>query len=265
MKGIIKAAPGALLLLLFFTFTVAANNCIAAGKVVYTDPDTGWQVEVKDPDEKTLSGEAHIIRAAKAGDCDAVGAIADMGADVGAQDPEGRTALLVSAEKGCLDACRLLLSRGADPNAGNKAGETPVIVAAFNGNTDILRLLVENGGDILGTTGDGATALYFAVGKSHVETAKAVIELARKRWLHDGAGQEDLAAMTAAYVNKADDAGWTPLMNASWAGSVELVRMLLDLGADVGAHDIRGKNALFMARKNHQPEVEKILMDAGSE
>jgi len=264
MNGINKSAPGAFSLLLVFAFTITAHTCIAAGKVVYTDPDTGWRVEVKNPDEKTLSGEAHIIRAAKAGDCDAVAAIADMGADVAAQDPEGRTALLVASEKGCLDACRMLLSRGADPNAGNKAGETPVIVAAFNGNTDILKLLVENGGDILGMTGDGATALYFAVGKSHVETAKAVIELARKRWLHDGAGQEDIAVLTAAYVNKADDAGWTPLMNASWAGNTELVRMLLDLGADAGARDIRGKDALFMARKNHQPEVEKILLDAGS-
>ena len=60
-------------------------------------------------------------------------------------------------------------------------------------------------------------------------------------------------------VNTAGKDGYTILMNASAKGYVDIVRFLLDNGADVLIQDSNGMTALDIAKKANQKEIVSIL------
>ena len=73
-----------------------------------------------------------------------------------------------------------------------------------------------------------------------------------------------------AELNAPGDGGLTPLMLAAHLGRLDLVRLLLDAGADVNAADERGYTALFHACHNADedrgwPEVVQALLEAGAD
>lgn len=67
-------------------------------------------------------------------------------------------------------------------------------------------------------------------------------------------------------VNIADYYGkWTPLMGAASRGRTDLVKMLLDRGADVNMFTIDQDTALMWACQEGHIEVVKMLLDAGAD
>ena len=67
-----------------------------------------------------------ICRAARSRDPQAMALLLAGGADPGAVDDDGQTALHLAALAGDLTGCRSLLAAGADPRALNYAGQTPL-------------------------------------------------------------------------------------------------------------------------------------------
>lgn len=49
-------------------------------------------------------------------------------------------------------------------------------------------------------------------------------------------------------IESRDTLGWTPLMNASWIASVEIVNHLIELGADINYRNNDGLTALEMIK-----------------
>jgi rhodanese-related sulfurtransferase len=64
-------------------------------------------------------------------------------------------------------------------------------------------------------------------------------------------------------VNAARARGETPLMKASNAGDIAIVRRLIDAGARVDARDADGNNALWLACAGNSLEAVEILVGAG--
>ena len=67
-----------------------------------------------------------------------------------------------------------------------------------------------------------------------------------------------------AEVNVADRDGWTTLMKACFNGSTDTVELLLDGGADVHAQNRDGMTAFYMSCLHGNVSKAKLLLDRGA-
>ena len=75
------------------------------------------------------------------GHTDVVKALLDANAQVDAQGPDGRTALMVAAENGHTGVVKALLDANAPVDAQDELGRRALDYAAWNGHTDVVELL----------------------------------------------------------------------------------------------------------------------------
>lgn len=87
------------------------------------------------------------------------------------------------------------------------------------------------------------------------------------RLLLKSAAENDLegvkqALKQGALINYCDEFDWTPLMCAAFENRVEMVKFLLDAGADVSLRNKVGETALDMAMKRRYHQAAYLLADA---
>jgi serine/threonine-protein phosphatase 6 regulatory ankyrin repeat subunit B len=61
-----------------------------------------------------------------------------------------------------------------------------------------------------------------------------------------------------------DERGGIALMMAAGYGQSDIVKLLLDAGADVNAQDVRGRTASMWAEKKGHTELVELLKKAGA-
>ena len=198
--------------------------------------------------------------------------------------------------QGYVDAVRDLLRLGAIPAAVHEDGTTPLHRAAEYGRARIVEMLVQDGGadvDVLNAKNE--TALCVAVAIEHVRTTKAFLRLGanpnvichssvtRKTNYETVSGHEghpplfyagkiitDELLRHGADVDARDTTpnykGYTALLHAAARGELDVVRSLLDAGADIDAKcDVRGNVPLYGAVVNNHPRVVEVLLAHGAE
>jgi len=109
---------------------------------------------------------------------------------------------------------KALLNQGARPSYKGEYNYTGLMWAAVRGKTDLAKVLLDAGADTEAVNAWGRTALFIATWEGHT---RIVIEM-----VHAGANVS----------SGADHDEWTALHKASEMGNSELVRILLEAGAD---------------------------------
>jgi ankyrin repeat protein len=195
-------------------------------------------VEAKAVDGRTV---LHVAAALPAG-APVVKLLLDAGANPNARTLVGTTPLF-SAVSASFESTQLLLAKGADPKAKSATGGTALMAAAFE-SPKTAALLIARGADVNATTKRGVTALANAANGGNLETARLLIE-------------------KEANVNAADYRGYTSLMHAAYRdnASPELIRLLLDHGADISATG-EGETAVSLAAKRGETETTRLLRAA---
>ncbi len=122
--------------------------------------------------------QAKAARAVIAGDVSAVQAALDSGADPGACNGYGDTALHVAAKRGHAEVVRQLLAAGADLAARNQTGDTVLHYAADNGRAEVVQHLLAAGADLAAHNEDGYTARVSATVSGHVAVAQQLLDAA---------------------------------------------------------------------------------------
>jgi ankyrin repeat protein len=171
----------------------------------------------------------------------------DSGADVNLHDFNQNTPLHLAATRGRLDLVKVLLKRGAEVQSRGIRGYTPLFSAAEGGNPDVVRLLLDHGADVHIRDNNENNALHIAAVHGHVEVARMLLALNLD-------------------VNARNDSGMTPLYRALLISrKPEVVRLLLDHGADVHGHDIGRSSALHLAAGSGNPEIVQMILDQNTE
>lgn len=108
------------------------------------------------------SGKA-LIDAAMDGNFEKVKLLIEKGADIGAKDNDGVTALMYVSRAGDLEIAKYLVENGTDINAKDSDwGYTALIYAAEYVNLEIVQFLIESGADVNIKNNDGKTSLDLA-------------------------------------------------------------------------------------------------------
>lgn len=194
---------------------------------------------------KTVEGRTllHIVAMQPAG-AGMMRELLGAGANPNARSITGMTPLF-GAVNASLETTKLLLAKGADVNAKSETGATALMMAAFRGD-EAVELLVSHGADVRARTKRGETALANAANRGHLGAVKLLLS-------------------KGADVNAMDYRGYTPLMHAAYCDTVstELIRLLLDRGADVRATG-EGETAITLATKRGDTEISRLLRQAQS-
>ena len=66
-------------------------------------------------------------------------------------------------------------------------------------------------------------------------------------------------------VNVKDDSDWTPLIIASSAGHLDIVRMLVERGASVNEVTAEGRSALLYAASKGRDSIVQFLLEKGAD
>ena len=184
--------------------------------------------------------DARLFDAVAAGRKDIVEVALAAGKDPNTRSPYWGSLLMYATAKQHLDIIKLLLAHGADPKAkGNEA----LLLGAINAKRmDILKCLVEAGALVT----KPKDARYF---DDFLVAAGGNGEIVEYLLQHgvDPKGTESICGETA-------------LQMAAARGDVDVMKMLLDAGADINHRDWNGMSALMLAcQKGQQAAVEFLL------
>ncbi|WP_246051160.1 ankyrin repeat domain-containing protein [Nocardioides guangzhouensis] len=192
--------------------------------------------------------DAALLRAAAHGDADGVAVALRAGADLETRDGNGRTALLLASAADHLAAAQVLVALGASPDAVDDRSDTPWLVTGVTGSVPMAELLLRHDPDLTLRNRYGGVSIIPASERGHVDYVRRV-------------------SRTGIDVNHINDLGWTALLEAVILGDgsapyQQIVRILLDAGADPGIADQDGVTALEHARSKGQARVAAILARA---
>ena len=193
-----------------------------------------------------------LIDAAAAGDISALRALLETSEiDLNARDSGGRTALMAATYANQPEAVDLLLRAGADVDLQDNMLNNPFLYSGAEGLMAILKLTNEAGADPALRNRYGGVAIIPAAEKGHLDAVQYLLE------------------ETDVDVDHINKLGWTGLLEAiilSDGGSrhIEIVRLLVDAGADVNLADGDGVTPLTHARQRGYTEIADILTAAGA-
>lgn len=136
-----------------------------------------------------------------------------------------------------------LLSKGADINFKNKNGSTAIFQAAGESSLPVLQFLVKNKAQINIINNDGQTPLSFALLKHEVENADYLLEKKAK-------------------INLSNK--YIPIILVCEAGSLELLKKIVDRGGDVNALGLNGDSPLYWAFSSDNVEMIDYLIKKGA-
>jgi ankyrin repeat protein len=273
---------------------LAAKGADLNAHSVVVEPKKRYGVNYRNKIAPKTGGLTALVLAAREGAMDTVKALVELKADVNQTTADGSTAMLVAIQNGHYDVARYLLEHGADPNIQNEkgwnplylsiknrnietgtipvpnadqafdfvkvlldhganpnlrlkdnteirngqratwlneAGATPFLRAALCGDIEVMKLLLAHGADPKITTEDHTTPLMAAAGVGYSEG-----------FIHDRSEEETIQAMKlildlGADVNAANDQGLTALHGAAHKASLAEIQLLVDRGADLAARD----------------------------
>ena len=185
-----------------------------------------------------------FFSAVRRDDARAVTALLQRGFDPNVRDAQGQSGITFALKLDALRAAQALLaSAKLQVDARNASGESALMLAAIKGHTDLVKALLAREADVNKT---GWTPLHYAASGVQEQQA-AIVELLLEQH---------------AYIDAGSPNGSTPLMMAAQYGTREVVKLLLDEGADPALKNQLGLSATDFAARAERPELVEAIAAA---
>lgn len=190
--------------------------------------------------------------ASSSGSAETVRHFIELGADI--NEPTGwecKTALHIASSKGHTDVVQLLIEHAADVNSRDRNHRTPLHLASVMGDASTIELLLQRGADFNARSKDDSTPLHRAAFSGSL-------------------GAVELLLQHGAEVNACNRAHMTPLhksfLNDFKAPDVDVVRLLLENGANVDVKDGKGRTLIRIARsvRGIDSHMRQVLSEYGA-
>jgi ankyrin repeat protein len=218
------------------------------------------------PALSAAAGDTRLVEAARLGDTTSAIALLKQRVDVNVASADGTTALHWAVRHDDAALVDRLLRAGANPGTANRYGVTPIALACENGSAAIVDRLIKAGVSADSTDPFGETALHTCARTGNPAAVKVL--------LAHGASVDPVEAWR----------GQTPLMWAAAEGHTEVMKLLIEAGADVNARSriIKwerqrtdeprdkwlppgGLTPLLLAAREGRTESVRVLLDAGAD
>ena len=175
-----------------------------------------------------------------------------------------RTSLLYSAARlGNLPAVNLLVAAGADPNVRPYRGNSPLLVAAFRGHTAVVVALLKRGADADARNDDREGLVLTEALAVEAAQDPAIPLPVLRLWV--------VRCRSVQELNRLLDVGRGPreksplLVEAARANRLDAAALLLSAGADPDAADERGNRALHVSCYRGHVDMVRLLLQHGAD
>ena len=182
-----------------------------------------------------------FFEAVQKDDESAVIALALREFDLNTLHPSGDHGLLIAIRSGSVKVANFLLDqRSVKVEVRNRQDESALMMAALKGQLAIAKRLIARGAEV---NKPGWTPLHYAA----TNADPVSVEMARLMLEHH------------AYIDAASPNRTTPLMMAAHYGKPDVVKLLLEEGADASLRNEKGLSAVDFARGANRPAVVDII------
>jgi ankyrin repeat protein len=180
----------------------------------------------------------------------------EKGADANIKDSRGRTPLIKASELGWPTSMRLLLEHGAKVNVKDADGRTPLIVSMGNRGINAAAMLLDKGAEVNAKDSMGQTALMYALRSAQHDPIR----------LYGQNRKDDEPEMLPDFSQPAGKDGKLKMIRLPSATEryLELIKFLIDKGADVNAKTKDGVSVLKIAMTSGKPQSVTMLKKAGA-
>lgn len=204
-----------------------------------------------DANASSASGSVPLMFAAHNGNEGIISLLLMLGADINHTNKDGVTPLLYAVHANHADAVEFLLDAGAKPNIANKKGVTPLALAAQEGYERIVKLLIAADANVNTGNITGDTPLLLASQNGHTEIARSLL----------AAGAD---------INRVNEEGTAPIVVAAERGHADIIALLMpSRAASAGRKGPPStpflSAALMAASLNGHSDVVRLLLNAGAD
>jgi len=170
--------------------------------------------------------------------------LAARGFDLNTLDPQGQHPLYLALRDETDRAAQFLLSQASvKVEHRNAKGESPLMIAALKGKLEMVRRLIERKAEV---NKPGWAPLHYGATHSG-ERSLPVVRLLLEHH---------------AFIDAQSPNGTTPLMMAAQYGNAQVVKLLLEEGADTAMKNEQGLSAIDFARRASRADVAEAISAA---